>query len=251
MFVCWICMRVCTFLLFVNMTFWIQVWFYTLYAIVDTFFLSIHSVLMFRFASSMKENSKLTAVQNNSRKDLDADSIYPRTHFWLVAAAGMYSCPVATMFCEKLLTRRDIAENLRASVIWIGLSILCCWNKDENVILLKATKWYFVKLFKVSSSFHSMQSHSLKRNSSQNSFYLLWKLLFKHESFTFFCWKLFSNYFIRFLTFGKGGNLQFPNARAFASFPWCVFGLVWHRTLNEQFRRRITLNIQISLKNLE
>ena len=44
-------------------------------------FLSIHSVLMFRLASSMKENSKLTAVQNNSRKDLDADSIYPRTHF--------------------------------------------------------------------------------------------------------------------------------------------------------------------------
>ena len=214
MFVCWICMRVCTFLLFVNMTFWIQVWFYTLYAIVDTFFLSIHSVLMFRFASSMKENSKLTAVQNNSRKDLDADSIYPRTHFWLVAAAGMYSCPVATMFCEKLLTRRDIAENLRASVIWIGLSILCCWNKDENVILLRATKWYFLKLFKVSSSFHSMQSHSLKRNSSQNRFYLLWKLLFKHESFTFFCWKLFSNYFIRFLTFSKERKLTISECQS-------------------------------------
>ena len=107
------------FLLFVNMAFWIHVWFYTLNATVDTFFLSIHSVLMFCFASSMKENSKLTAVQSNSRRgDSDADSIYPRTHFWLVAAAGMYSCPVATMFCEKLLTRRDIAENLRASVTW-------------------------------------------------------------------------------------------------------------------------------------
>ena len=69
MFVCGICMRVCTFWLFVNMAFWIHVWFYTLNAIVDTFFLSIHSVLMFRFASSsMKENSKLTAVQNNSRR---------------------------------------------------------------------------------------------------------------------------------------------------------------------------------------
>ena len=54
-----------------------------------------------------------------------------------------------------------------------------------------------------------------------------------------------------FWHFRKSGNLQFPNARAFASFPWSVFGLVWHRTLNEQFRRRITLNIQISLKNLE
>ena len=116
-------------------------------------FLSFHSVLMFRFASSIKENgnwlSKTTLEEVGCRSD--ADSIYPESHFWVVAAAGAgrYSCPVATMFCEKLLTRRDIAENLRASVIGIRL---CCWNKKMEMF------WSHNVMFEksiVSSSLHA------------------------------------------------------------------------------------------------
>ena len=87
----------------------------------STHFLSFHSGLVLLFLW------KKTVI--DCPKQSDADSIYPGTHFWLVAAAGMYSCPVATMFCEKLLTRRDIAENLRASVIWIRLSFCVVGKK--------------------------------------------------------------------------------------------------------------------------
>ena len=94
-------------------------------------FLSFHSVSMFRCPSSMKENRNWLS-KTTLEEESGADSIiYPESHFWLVAAAGsgMYSCPVATMFCEKLLTRRDIAENLRASVIWIRLSFCVVGKK--------------------------------------------------------------------------------------------------------------------------
>ena len=86
---------------------------------------------MFRCPSSMKENRNWLS-KTTLEEESGADSIiYPESHFWLVAAAGsgMYSCPVATMFCEKLLTRRDIAENLRASVIWIRLSFCVVGKK--------------------------------------------------------------------------------------------------------------------------
>ena len=132
-------------------------------------FLSFHSVLMFRFASSIKENgnwlSKTTLEEVGCRSD--ADSIYPESHFWVVAAgaAGRYSCPVATMFCEKLLTRRDIAENLRASVIGIRLSF--CVVGIKRWKCFEATTWC---LRKVSSAAHSMQAHSLERNSSPKKF---------------------------------------------------------------------------------
>ena len=62
----------------------------------------------------MKENRNWLS-KTTLEEESGADSIiYPESHFWLAAAggSGMYSCPVATMFCEKLLTRRDIAENL-------------------------------------------------------------------------------------------------------------------------------------------
>ena len=85
--------------------------------------LSFRSVLVFHLASSMKENSNwLSKTTLEEVSGADSIIIYPKSHFWLalaVAATGMYSCPVATMFCEKLLTRRDIAENLRASVIGV------------------------------------------------------------------------------------------------------------------------------------
>ena len=112
-------------------------------------FLSFHSVSMFRCPSSMKENRNWLS-KTTLEEESGADSIiYPESHFWLVAAAGsgMYSCPVATMFCEKLLTRRDIAENLRASVIWIRLSF-CVVGKKVKM---------FEKLLWVSrSSLHAM-----------------------------------------------------------------------------------------------
>ena len=103
---------------------------------------------MFHFASSMKENrnwpSKTTLAEGS-----DADSIiYPKSHFWLVAAeaAGKYSCPVATMFCEKLLTRRDIAENLRATVIWITLSFCVVGIKVKMLNSVWSHKVMFEKI---------------------------------------------------------------------------------------------------------
>ena len=97
----------------------------------STHFLSFHSGLVLLFLW------KKTVI--DCPKQSDADSIYPGTHFWLVAAAGMYSCPVATMFCEKLLTRRDTAENLKNQEKFYldSIVILCCWNKDENVIMFR------------------------------------------------------------------------------------------------------------------
>ena len=191
-------------------------------------FLSFHSVLMFRFASSIKENgnwlSKTTLEEVGCRSD--ADSIYPESHFWVVAAgAGRYSCPVATMFCEKLLTRRDIAENLRASVIGIRLSF--CVVGIKRCLKPQRDVWE-----KYRQQLTPCKHTVWRETHHQKSFYLLWKLLFKYENLTFFCWHFHLNYFTRFLIFERvGGNSQFPNARALASLPGCVFGLVWHRTL--------------------
>ena len=176
-------------------------------------FLSFHSVSMFRCPSSMKENrhwlSKTTLEEESG-----ADSIiYPESHFWLVAAggSGMYSCPVATMFCEKLLTRRDIAENLRASVIWIRLSLCVVGIKVRMLNSVWGHKVMFEKI--VGSSLHAIKSHSLKRNSSENKFYLLWKLLHKYENFTFFYWQFHFKYFTRFLIFHPWKEVETYNFR--------------------------------------
>ena len=155
----------------------------------STHFLSFHSGLVLLFLW------KKTVI--DCPKQSDADSIYPGTHFWLVAAAGMYSCPVATMFCEKLLTRRDIAENLENQervLFGSDLVLLESWWVCYSVLSRKVM--VHRKVRRIQRSLHA--NTVWREIHLEIVFYLLWKLLFQGKNVNFSLdssFELFCQYF--------------------------------------------------------
>ena len=141
----------------------------------------------------------------------------------------MYSWPVATMFCEKLLTRRDIAENLENQervLFGSDLVLLESWWVCYSVLSRKVMVHRKVRRIQ-----RSLHANTVWREIHLKIVFTSFESCYSKEKCKLFSWQFIWVFLPIFWSFLWEGNLQFPNARTLVSLPWGVLRLIWHRTL--------------------